>query len=311
MSTWGYLRFQLLQSNPGKSLDLLDSWLNTRYQSVLDSTDWTGVHANATLQTQAAYLSTTDTVTFTVGSAAVVGSGTTWAATIVGDMVYRTGDQAVYKVTTWTDATHFTLDRPYEGTGIDAPGVVYAAAAYTFMQYIYALPADCKAVERILDPFTDYPLAQFTPAEMDASAGPLTMVGEPQSWAEIADSAEVIGTPSVHQVQLYPPPLLERGYPLEYLRNAFQFNGTNLAQSPLAFVSDAVILYGAKADIAMDNGKLAIAAGFEVQFKTELNRLLLLEHSKRRKNPTVKMDPRFTRHRMMRVVRGSNRHGGF
>jgi hypothetical protein len=309
MPTWGYLRHQLLITNPGNSLDLLDEVLNSRYTTVLEAADWTGIHARATLETQAAYLSTTDTVTLTVGSAAVVGLGTAWTNAIVGQRFYSVGDVALYTVTAWTDATHFTLDRPYEGRGIDAPGVVYAGSGYVFMANVYSLPADCRSIERILDSLTGYPLKQFTPAEMDASAGPLTMVGEPQSWAEIEDTAEVIGSPTAHQVQLYPPPLLARGLTVEYLRNAFYFNGTNLAQSPLPFISQAVLLFGARADLAIAAGKLTQGAAYEAQFKTELQRLLLVEFAQRRAKPTMTMASRFTRHRLARVLRGNNQHG--
>jgi hypothetical protein len=238
-----------------------------------------------------------------------VGLGTTWTNAIIGQRFYSVGDVALYTVTTWTDAAHFTLDRPYEGRGIDANGVVYAGSGYVFMVYVYPLPADCRSIERILDSLTGYPLKQFTPAEMDASAGPLTMVGEPQSWTEIEDTAEVIGSPTAHQVQLYPPPLLARGLTIEYLRNAFYFNGTNLAQSPLPFISQAVLMFGARADLAIAAGKLAQAAVYEAQFKTELQRLLLVEFAQRRAKPTMRMADRFTRHRLARVLRGDNLHG--
>jgi hypothetical protein len=309
MSTWGKLRFQLLQTNPGTNLDLLDSWLNARYGSVLEAADWTGIHARVTLETQGAYLSGTDTVTLTVGSATVAGLGTAWTLlSTLGQKFYRPGDEALYTVTAWTDATHLTLDRAYEGKALDAPGVIYAAAKYVFMQNVYALPDDCRSVERILNPMTGYPLAQFTPAEMDASAGNRTTVGHPQSWAEVEDTPEVDGgTGTLHQVELFPAPLLARGIPVEYLRSVFAFDGTNLSEAPLPFVSDAVILYGVRADIAIAAGKLNQAQGYELLFKQELARLLMVEFAQRRAKPAMQMADRFTRHRFERAIRGGGR----
>jgi hypothetical protein len=302
--TWGQIRFQLLQSTPGIAHDLLDGWMNSRYEQVLEAGDWTGIHARATIETQAAYQSTTDSVTLTVGSATVTGAGTTWTNALIGQKFYRVQDNALYTVVGFTNATTLTLDRPYEGHAADAPGAIYAAAAYVFMQNVYTLPADCRSVERMFDATYEYPMRQLTPGEFDASNGPLTKIGDPQVFCEIEDQAEVIGTAPLHQVQLSPAPRYARGHIVEYLRYAFNFNGLNLTQSPLPFVSQSVIVYGVRADIAMHQNKIQQAAAYESKFKEELARLLLVEHSQRRAKPTLRMASRFTRHRVARVTRG-------
>ena len=301
--TWGQLRFTALQGTPGLSLDLLDAWLNGRYEQVLEATDWTGIHARATVATQAAYQSTTDTVTLTVGSAAVAGE---WDGSVVGQKFFRPGDMVLYTVAS-ASGTQLILDRPYEGNGADGPGTVYAGSAYVLMQNVYALPADCRAVEAILDPVTGFPLTGFTPADLDASAGPRTMVEDPTSYAVQEDTPEAASTPlgnTSHQVELYPPPKLARGYTVEYLRAAFGFDGTNLAQSPLPFVSQSVLLFGVRADIAVWQNKLPQAAAYEAKFQEELKRLLMVEHSQRRAKPKFQMADRFTRHRLERASRG-------
>jgi hypothetical protein len=309
--TWGQIRFQLLQSTPGLSLDLLDAWLNSRYEQVLESGDWTGIHARSILETTAAYQSATDSVTLTVGSTAVVGSGTAWTrAATQGFKFYRPGDTALYTVTAWTDATHFTLDRPYEGNGVDATGTVYAGAEYVLMQNVYALPPDCRSVERILDPVTGYRLAQLTPGELDAAAGTRTLIDDPQSFAAIEDQPESIGYSPQHQVELYPPPRLARGFTVEYVRAPYGFDGTNQTASPLPFVSQSVLLFGVRADIATHLGKLPQAAAYEAKFQEELLRLLRIEHTQRRAKPTLHMADRFTRHRMARSGRGFNNAWG-
>jgi hypothetical protein len=299
--TWGQLRFQLLQTPAGTvapSLDLLDAWLNGRYEQVLEAGDWTGIRARTTLETQAAYQSTTDTVTLTAGSTTVTGAGTVWTtAGTVGQGFYRPGDTALYTVVAWSSATSFSLDRPYEGG-------TTIGAGYVLMRNMYPLPFECKAVEAILDPATGFPLKQFTQAELDQAAGIRTLVGDPECWAEIEDSIETPSGATVHVIELYPPPRVARGYTVEYLRAAYGFNGTNLAQSPLPFVSQAVLLAGVRADIALWHGKMAQAQGYEAQFEAELHRLLMVEHTERRAKPSLRMAARFTRHRMARVTRG-------
>lgn len=67
---------------------------------------------------------------------AVVGSGTTWTQDMVGRSIKITettaangGDGFWYEIGAWTDATHITLLKPYEGTSISA-----GSAAYTLGQ---------------------------------------------------------------------------------------------------------------------------------------------------------------------------------
>jgi hypothetical protein len=67
---------------------------------------------------------------------AVVGSGTAWTADMVGRYIQITnttaangGDGFWYQIGGWTDATHITLTKPYEGTSISA-----GSAAYTIGQ---------------------------------------------------------------------------------------------------------------------------------------------------------------------------------
>lgn len=70
------------------------------------------------------------------GATAVIGSGTTWTADMVGRFIQITettaangGDGLWYQIGTFTDATHIGLLKPYEGTSISA-----GSAAYTIGQ---------------------------------------------------------------------------------------------------------------------------------------------------------------------------------
>lgn len=76
------------------------------------------------------------------GGTAVVGSGTTWTADMVGRYIQITqttaangGDGFWYEIGGWTDATHITLAKPYEGTV-----VVAGSATYTIGQ-VPVIPA--------------------------------------------------------------------------------------------------------------------------------------------------------------------------
>ena len=80
---------------------------------------------------------TTGTITsISNGGTAIVGSGTTWTADMVGRYIQITnttaangGDGFWYQIGAFTDATHITLTKPYEGTTISG-----GTAAYTIGQ---------------------------------------------------------------------------------------------------------------------------------------------------------------------------------
>lgn len=313
--TWGELRLQLSKTAPGVDHDILDEFLNNRYEQVLEACDWKDARYHATIQTVAAY--TTGTVTFTVGSANVTGSGTGWVTGQTGMKMYRPGDQVLYTFT-WLTGTTGTLDRVYEGMPGDAAGKTYTASTYVLMQNVYQLPADVRSVLSILNPVTNLPLLRFSKEKLDEIGGPRTLVQDPESFADYDDSAEA-SPPVVHQIELYPPPQYARGYSVEYVHTAVGFDGGNTSGSPLPFVTQNVLLYGCRADLATymaskvpkeASAHLAVADRYEKQFQMELARILRLEHMQRRPQARLQMADRFTRHRMTRASRGLNRTWG-
>lgn len=303
MSTWGTLRLSLQTSAPGVPLDLVDEYLNSVYFRVLKACDWSGLHYHATIQTTAAYQSGTDTVTLTVGSAAVTGAGTAWTSGLIGQRFYRPGDTVIYTVATVPTGTSLTLDRLYEGNGVDAAGKVYAASAYVYMQNVYALPSDVQAIESILSPSTNEPLGQFSKANLDASAGPRTLIGDPAVFAPYDDSNEQ-SPPVLQQVEFYPPPQFARGFVMAYIHAATKFDGSSTGGSPLPFVSDSVILNGARALMQLHLKDYNAARLYQATFDDELAAMLRQEHQQRRTRTPIQMASRFTRHRLARASRG-------
>lgn len=66
------------------------------------------------------------------GGTAVVGTGTSWTQEMVGSYIQiavtqaaNGGDGFWYEIAAWTDATHITLLKPYEGTSISAGNANY------------------------------------------------------------------------------------------------------------------------------------------------------------------------------------------
>jgi hypothetical protein len=75
---------------------------------------------------------------------ALVGSGTTWTADMVGRYIKITqtsaangGDGFWYEIGTWTDATHITLTKPYEGLAIVAGSATYTIGQMSVIPEAY------------------------------------------------------------------------------------------------------------------------------------------------------------------------------
>jgi hypothetical protein len=312
--TWGQIRLNVLTTSPGVPLDIVDEFINSRYSTILESSDWIGLKAHTTIQTTAAYQSGADTVTATAGATAIIGAGTAWTADQTGLEFYIPGDNVTYTVE-WITPTLFALDRPYEGKGGAPIGTQIAGSPYVLMQDTYPMPIDCRSIVTVLDPRTSLPMRSFTKDGLDAAAGMRATIGYPASWAEYDDTPEgqPLNTggpqPVLHQIQFFPPPLEARGFPLEYLKAAQGFDGQTLTASPLPFISPTVILAGVRADVALWQEKFAQAAGYQKLYEAELQKLIFVEHTQRRVKVAMRMQQRFTRHRLQRVNRGYPAHG--
>ncbi|HEX8196350.1 MAG TPA: hypothetical protein VF571_09195 [Pyrinomonadaceae bacterium] len=75
---------------------------------------------------------TTGTVAVTTGTGAVVGTGTTFTSAMVGKPFKATGHTAWYRVATFTDATHITIeDDSDDNASSYSGGAISAGASYT------------------------------------------------------------------------------------------------------------------------------------------------------------------------------------
>ena len=74
--TWGQIRFEVEKAFPGVDIDLLDGWIKSVYQGILDHRNWSGLEAEANITTVAVY--EVGTLAATLGSTALTGTGTTW-----------------------------------------------------------------------------------------------------------------------------------------------------------------------------------------------------------------------------------------
>jgi hypothetical protein len=293
--TWGQLRLQIQQSVPGLTLDKTDEFLTTRYAYVLDRTRWFWLEQRAYVETQAPYRSTTDTVNVTQGSASIVGVGTNWTSTLNG-LKFQVNADGPFYVFMFVDATHATLDRVYEGSTNTGLG-------YSLFQNVYALPSDCKRVIEVESADDGFRLDELSEAQMGDSVGFRDEIGNPSVYA-ITPSPESLDGGTTWQIEFFPIPMYAKGYPVRYEREANAFTGSNTGTYPLPFVTDRVLLTGARADAWLDAADLNKAKGYELQFQEELGNMI---RAARRQMASAPLKParRYTRHRLQRLLRNT------
>lgn len=291
MSTWGQLRLLLQQSAGTLSPDLIDGYLNTRYGDVLDRWPWKGLEVETSIETTAAY--NTGTVSVTNGTNVITGVGTTWTLAMSGMQFRVSTDNAVY-VFTYVSATSATLDRLYEDD-------TNAAASYWIYEDEYVLPAPSKTLLSVVCPVTGAPLEDWTTQKIIDSMWPRESPGVPIAFAMAADTNE--NTPPVyHTLKLSPPPMFARGYPLRYQKATAGFNGTNTGAAPLPFVSDDVLLSGARADIKGELKDYNGAALQEKKYERAIKVMLNVDAT-RRGNSTPVIAKQWAAYRVKRVLR--------
>lgn len=93
-------------------------------------------------------------VTATNGSAAIVGSGTSWTAGMAGMFIKITdtaaangGDGMWYEISAVTDATHLTLDKVYGGVSISTGSAAYTIGQMSVLPYGFGILPVYKACQ--------------------------------------------------------------------------------------------------------------------------------------------------------------------
>lgn len=187
-------------------------WLNQAFRMIAYAYPWDDMRAEQRIATVAPY--TTGTATFTLDSATVTGSGTTWTAAMVGRKIALTQGGTYYRITAFASTTSITIADTYAGA-------TASGSAYTIYQDEYDLAATTHSIEDAV-PLIDgaLPLAQKSQREMDG-ADPLgRTTGRPVAYGPCA--SVTVGTP---RVRLMPVPDAVYRFSFRYLKTWTDLSG--------------------------------------------------------------------------------------
>ncbi len=234
--TFGQLRFALSKFAPGVDPDLLDQWINARYEALWNFHHWLGRERDATLITVAPY--STGTVDLVNGSTSVAGSATTFTAGMTGRRI-RIGGRSEWYTFTYVSAVSGTLDRPFEGdtdTGL----------AFEIFQNVYDLAADLEHLLPIRATHRPGQLSLWTQERLDGEAPSRPARGTPEIYAYAPTGANQDGT-TLYRVELYPVPDAARGLPYKYRQRFARLTDTSTVLPD--WISTACLMAGVQSDI--------------------------------------------------------------
>lgn len=289
--TFGEIRFRVSKMAPGLDPDLVDGWINDRYQTILDRRRWKGLEKDGSFVTVAAY--STGSLTLTNGSAAVTGVGTTFTAAMTARKLRVIGRSESYTFTQ-LGATTGTLDRLYEGD-------TSANLGYEIYQDTVDLAADFK--EPLVDRNERRPLeiVHWTRQDLDRAAPARVISGEPQIYVFAPDKAD--GT---RRAQLYPIPAFAASYPYSYIRKATRFLDDDSALAIFDWVSVECLLSFVQASVRGHMKDYTGATLAEQKGDAELMKMILRDE--RIDGPKkLRMAQKYTRHRLERTLRSQGR----
>lgn len=287
---YGQLRLQITQENPGIALEKVDGWIQDRYTEILDRIPWKRQQGESVLQVPASYA--TGTLVATLGSNAIVGTGTVFTAAMTGRMIRIDATSEFYQFT-FVDATHGTLDRGWEHP-------TTAASTFRIDQAVYLMPADCRIVGscRGLHDL-EHPLERVTPGELNRRAGQRTTYGTPTMYAPTFDN---FSDPPIMQVEFYPIPDSPNtgsevlSYVCGYDFDASVLDAGETSASLLPWVRPAALKAGVKASKFLDKENFAAAKTLQEEMDRIVAIMARVNAAQIGPEP-IRLSPEYTRRR--------------
>lgn len=280
--TYGQIKMQLQKLLPGVDQELIEGWIQGRYQRILDTISWKRQEAESVISAPASYQ--VGTVTATQGSNAISSDGTTptvWTAAMNGRMV-RIGNGTEYYQFTYVSPTSATLDRTYEG-------VSTTAAAYRIDQNVFLLPTNARII-RGVRPLHDRwrPLEMVTPGDLNRLSSFRNLYGTPscvaQTWDNFSDPPQL-------QLEFFPVPSSPNpqsqllSWAVDYIFEEAELDKDGSTATLKPFARPAAIMAGVQADAMRPRpqwpGDIASSQLFEADYKTLVEQQLMINAQQR------------------------------
>ena len=199
-------------------------FLDQQYRMLLNSHQWSFVKANGAIATVAERK--TGTVSIINGSAAVVGTGTAFAAGDVNSMMVLAG--VPYIISAVTNTTNLTLSSVYAGT-------TNTAATYVIRTHRYNLATNIESI--ISQSGTEWALYETTETTLNQIDPNRRVTGLPRCFTYVAQT-----TTGVTRVELWPVPTETLNLPYMGLTRS----SLTTSSQTISDISDVLLKAGAE-----------------------------------------------------------------
>lgn len=276
--TWGQIRLELRQELPTVDLHLLNGWIRTAYERILESRPWAGLKHEGRLVTAAPVVA--GDVAVTSGSATVTGTATVWTESMIG-RVFRTQPDGDWYQIAGVDELAQTLTLAEDFTGATA-----TAAPYAIAQFRYTLPAEVKTVNIVQLPHAPEAWTSYAPNDLKRWS-----ISTPVVWRPGPRTPEGSGG-SRNTLELYPVPDAAMAIPYSFLAAVQGFTGNNTEDEPLPWV-----------DVETLKASVRMRAGVAGAVEDRNEGLILMAAADNRRTPPAPItgsrwdDPAYSRYR--------------
>jgi hypothetical protein len=292
--TWGQIRAELVKSFPGVDLTLVNGWIIDAYDQILAKRQWSGLETTGFVQVPGAYR--TGSINVTAGSTAVTGTSTVWDAGMTGRKIRALERNEWYTIAV-SGPTDLTLDRPWEGA-------TETLLPYSIFVNTFLLPVNVRVLNGVVNSTLGAEMQSIDKADLNLASPNRLGLGTPMFYA--IGPYEAVFTsvppPQYKQVEVYPAPDQATTFQFFATSAVAAFTGTNTSDSPAVWVSDALIMAGARVK-ALHHTKDYTGERFAIEAFDRLMETMDSSENSRIGPQQLRMAGRYTRHRVARNVR--------
>lgn len=271
--------------------DLLRSMVNDRIEQICRSMPWTRLKQQSILQTVAEY--TTGTIDIAVGATSGTGTLTVFTAAMTGRFI-RIANLLPPYTFTYVSPTSFTIDRAFEGPNS------LTGAGFKIYRSIFELPSTLESIVSLRNLTFGYDLNEETREWLDRNAAARYAYGEPVVYVPAEDSAN-----GLQQIELYPAPIVSRGYGMDWRLQPplFDLENLNTEDTFPDWFSMPAMFAGVISDLYRTQGQAALAQLEEQRFQQLLIQMVS-EDARRMPPQTMRPADRYIQHRIRRAQHG-------
>lgn len=216
-------------------------FINNRYQEIVLGSQWRWLRDTVDFSLLAPY--NTGTATAVNGSNIITGIGTTWDATMIGNMFWFTNRDTTYRVRAVNSPTELQLESKYAEDS-------QSETAYKILRTTYKIPKEASEILSISvggNYSIKIPLVGVDDMRATQARNP-TLSDQPRSATILRYVNEQFNPVTNYYFEFYPAPDRSYNSRLDYMKKIEPLTDATSSYSLIPDIYSAILYYGALAD---------------------------------------------------------------